>query len=88
MTSVNTGMRHGELLAFRKDWLNWEGNEVALPAEVTKGEKPRIIPFDAKFAGTLKAYCARTPGDHVFTHGPKAEPFSNSRTSSRRLVGG
>jgi len=71
LTAVHTGMRHGELLAFEKSWINWNRGrhgEINLPESITKNGKPRNIPIVPELADTLRDWCARAPGEHVFTH--------------------
>lgn len=70
-TAVHTGMRHGELLAFRKDWIEWgrgQHGEINLPASINKNGKPRSIPVFPELADTLRDWCVKAPGDHVFSH--------------------
>jgi integrase/recombinase XerD len=68
---VYTGMRHGEVRAFKKDWIHWDSSEhgeIHLPQELTKTNEPRVLPMFPKLNGTLKGWCARQPGDYVFSH--------------------
>jgi integrase/recombinase XerD len=68
---VYTGMRHGEVRAFKKDWIHWgasEHGEIHLPQELTKTNEPRVLPMFPKLKGTLEGWCARHPGDYVFSH--------------------
>lgn len=68
---VYTGMRHGEVRAFRKDWIKWHNSkygEIHLPETSTKSAEPRVIPLFPKLRRTLEDWCARAEGEHVFSH--------------------
>lgn len=67
-TAVWSGMRHGELLDFQRSWIDWQRREIHLPAEVTKGEKARIIPISDNLEVILKEQCADTVCAHVFCY--------------------
>lgn len=74
--AVHTGMRHGELLQFRKSWINWDRGahgEIQLPREFTKSKRPRIIPVFPEIAHTLKDWCARHDGPYVFSRWSREE---------------
>lgn len=67
---VYTGMRHGEVLAFRKDWIHWnlgEYGEIHLPEQMTKNSEPRVLPMFPKLHDTLNDWCARQEGEYVFS---------------------
>lgn len=73
---VMTGMRHGEVLALRWDWIKWEVGEfgeIQLPREVNKNDKLRIIPLFPSLRRILEDWYARRPGEHVFTHWSEEE---------------
>ena len=68
---VYTGMLHGEVRAFKKDWIHWDASEhgeIHLSQELTKTNEPRVLPMFPKLKGTLEGWCARHPGDYVFSH--------------------
>ena len=41
---VNTGMRKGETLAIRWDWIDWTKRELTVPAEFRKGGARKVVP--------------------------------------------
>lgn len=86
-TFVYTGMRHGEVRAFRKDWIKWDNGtygEIQLPEELTKNDEPRVLPLFPKYRQTLEEWCLQASGDHVFSHGPHHEPYSSFQMFWRR----
>ena len=81
---VYTGMRHGEVRAFKKDWIRWgasEHGEIHLPQEKTKTGEPRVLPMFPKLKNTLEGWCVQHPGDYVFSHWSQPDqeyiPFSS-----------
>lgn len=88
-TAVCTGMRHGELLAFRHSWIDWEKGTISLPKEVTKGNKARVIPIFEQLRGPLQDWCANLESDHVFTYYDHAldarVPFTSFNNSWRGI---
>jgi len=51
--AINTGMRRGEILNLRWEWLDFKNNVVTLPQTHTKSQKTRKIPINSKLRTLL-----------------------------------
>jgi integrase len=52
--AIHSGMRRGELLAIRWDWVDFDRKYVTLPPEVTKTERARNVPLQPHAISILK----------------------------------
>lgn len=89
-TAVETGLRHGELLTLRRDWIDWDEGYIQVSAAETKTNQYRMVPLRQPLLGDLKDFCSRHTGNSVFVQGPKDKPFTsfqgffdNARTRAR-----
>ena len=69
---VSSGCRLGELVAIRRDQIDWQRRSVQV---LGKGGKSRTVFFSVRAAMDLEAYLAGRPGEALFTaarapHGP------------------
>ncbi len=74
LIALITGMRQGEILALRWDWIDFDENEIKLPQTHVKTNKSRIIPVSQKLRTILLERRLKSGGsDFVF-------PSKNSGT--------
>jgi integrase len=75
-----TGMRRGELLAMRWEWINERTGLIHVPTEVTKNGRARHIPINADMLDVLAdARADAYSGAGVFHH-PNGKPLTGSAT--------
>lgn len=76
--AVFTGMRHQEICALRKDWINWSRGvhgEIQLPKELTKAKRARVIPILPELSDTLKTWVETDDSPWVFSRRVSEEEF-------------
>ncbi len=56
MTLALTGMRLGEALSLRREWIDFERNVITLPPEATKMGRGREIPIPTELKSEMKRY--------------------------------
>lgn len=75
---LHTGMRLGEGLALRWNWIDLDKGEIILPAEITKTGKPRALPLNEKALAVLTSLHSEAhAAGKVFT----GEGFSKGHVS-------
>lgn len=83
---VLTGMRRGEVVALRWDWIDQSERLIMLPADATKNGRPHALPYGDLVAGSLSSLPEM--GDYLFpSNGGKGPVFSGWGKSFERFVG-
>lgn len=89
------GLRRGEVLALRKEWIDWDAHVLKLPAKNTKANEFRAVPFPDDVEVILKRHCGLSRGEFVFVNprDPKrmapipATTFQNWLADARKKSG-
>ena len=68
--AIHSGMRRGELLAIRWDWVDFDRKYVTLPPQVTKTERARNVPLQPHAISILKNM-SRSISGRIFPIGIK-----------------
>lgn len=78
-----TGVRRGELMAMKKEDINWDEKSIFIPDG--KGKKERIIPFSRICAEYLSAYLESRTDDlpYVFVNSRLNRPLYKQRLNER-----
>jgi integrase len=68
ITAYNTGMRMGEILGLRRSYVDRVNSFFRLPPELTKENRPRIVPINHHVEKVLKNSVQALHHDFVFTY--------------------
>jgi integrase len=68
VTAYNTGMRMGEILGLQWSFVDYDYAFFRLPPELTKEDRPRIIPVNYHLEEVLKKTVRAVHHDYVFTY--------------------
>ena len=66
--SPANGLRHGELVALRKDMIHLPNREMLIPDQLNKNKKPRMVPLNAIAFRTAEKLCETAPRALFFWH--------------------
>jgi integrase len=86
----HTGMRRGQLLELRWEWIDWERKTLAVPGDFTKNGEDNKVPIYGDMLPWLKwAWSTRNPDcPFIFQYrGRRLKSFKNAFNSTREKLG-
>jgi integrase len=75
LIALNTGMRKGEILGLRWEYIDFDGRTISVPRNLRKNRKPLIIPMNQTLIDIF-SNIQRT-GDFVFINGETGDRLKN-----------
>ena len=86
LISLNTGMRQGETLGLRWDWIDFERNFIVIPQSNTKSKKERKIPINTVLRVLLMERRLATESKEFVFPSPRANPKQSRREKEKHLA--
>lgn len=85
---VDTGFRRKELLAAQRSWVDFNRNEITVPAGFTKSEKSRTIPLLPRARRIIEMIPENKQSDQLLWRTAIGRPFADLNKTLQGIAGG